>query len=233
MKKRNVKRTKRVLKKGVKKALMLSVVAVLGLTIFMNSGVVNSAKDAVYSQLQQQYLENNDNKTVVENDNVVTENTNEEKSVIYSKGETRTIEERIWDRLRAEGYSELQTAGIIGNIWQECSMDPTEIEDETGVGIGIIQWSYGRRDNFEKFAGANWQDLDVQLDFLIKEMNGEFGGQWTAYKAEFNNPYSAGEAAKAFCWGYERPNVKKANEANRIQKAYEAYARNAGRPIVK
>ncbi len=71
-----------------------------------------------------------------------------------------TIEEKIWSGLKSLGLTDEVTAGILGNIYYEGSMNPARHETSMrkkhwpmdlaangniSYGLGLIQWSYGRR----------------------------------------------------------------------------------------
>ena len=89
-----------------------------------------------------------------------------------------TIAEKIWNFLRGQGYSEYTVAGIMGNMMQESSMNPSSVS-RTGTYVGLVQWGGGRRTQLEQYAasvGKSWNDLDVQLDFLYAEMQPDGGG---------------------------------------------------------
>lgn len=243
-------------KKGnlFRKVVILPTLVLMGGSIILNSGFVQSAKDNVYSNLEREYLNGSKVQNIVveettkniEETTNIESNTNTEttpvveetpvkeetvKSKNYSVGNQRTTEEIIWDRLRSEGYTEIQTAGIVGNIWAECDMDYTLIEKEKRVGIGLIQWSWDRRDKFEQVTGKNWKSLDVQLDFLINEMNNKYGIHWTEGKSNFFNAKTPEDAAYWYCESYERPSVKRMSV--RKARAQEAFERCAGRPVQK
>lgn len=225
-----------------KKLMILSLIIFLLGSIFMNSSFVNEQKDAVYASLKEEYQLSSDTNTKEEitegnTEEIVetktTENVEERKvEQVTSRGgssESRTREQIVWDYLRNAGYTEIQTAGIIGNLYQESGLNPTRIESN-GEGIGLVQWSFGRKKQLKDYAaskGKEWTDLNVQLEFLVKELNSsQF---YSSYKKTFNNPYSVAEATEAFCWGFERPNKKYANMENRTKQAWAAYYRNTGR----
>ena len=147
-----------------------------------------------------------------------------------SSNEKRSNENIVWDYLIEQGYSAIQVAGIIGNMYQESGVNPAR-EETNGIGYGLVQWSFGRRQQLEAFAeskGKPVSDIYVQLEFLVKELKS--GKQlYGTYADQFNNPYSVDDATEAFCWGFERPNKNYANMANRKAKAWEAYYRNVNR----
>lgn len=63
--------------------------------------------------------------------------------------------------------------GVAGNIKGESSFNPKAIGDH-GTSAGICQWHNERWDNLKKFAsarGLSWNTLEVQLSFLMSELN--------------------------------------------------------------
>ena len=89
-----------------------------------------------------------------------------------------TIQEKVWFALRSLGYSEISVAGAMGNIHHESGgFNPDIVENGgAGEGIGLIQWSFGRRTALENYAaskGVSWQDVDTQIEFLITEISGQ------------------------------------------------------------
>lgn len=77
----------------------------------------------------------------------------------------KSNERIIWERLIAEGFTREQTAGIMGNVRQEHNFKT----DDVPGGLGIAQWTGGRRSAL--MARGNYLDLNVQLDYLIYELN--------------------------------------------------------------
>lgn len=116
---------------------------------------------------------------------------------------------------------------LFGNLYQESGLDPKKVEYGTKEGIGIVQWSFGRKQQLKDFCsskGCDWTDLECQLQFLVKELkSGQF---YQPYKAIFDNPYSINEATEAYCYGFERPNKAKANMKYRKDMAWKTYYRN-------
>lgn len=223
------------LKRGVKKFLGVVGLVVIGGAIIGNSSFYENKKAEVLSDLQQRYIveDKKDEKTA---DISVEESTKTDEPVVqedkFRRGADRTLEEYVWDFFRSQGYTEYQTAGIIGNMYQESRMDPDEVEDATGEGIGLIQWTAERRTNLENYAkskGKEWKDIDLQLEFFMKEMGDRRYYYDREYINMFNNANSPEEAAVAICWGFERPAKESANIPNRKAKAIESFSRNTGR----
>jgi hypothetical protein len=84
-----------------------------------------------------------------------------------------------FDYFLGKGLTNIQAAGIVGNLDQESGMDPTISQIGGGPGRGIAQWSAGGRwdrdtnDNVRAFAaqeGKPMKSLDVQLDFVWYEL---------------------------------------------------------------
>ena len=127
-----------------------------------------------------------------------------------------TIAEKTWNFLIGQGYSEIAVAGLMGNIHQESGgFNPAIVENGgSGEGIGLIQWSYGRRTQLENYAaamGKHWTDVDVQLDFLLMELT-PGGSQYANFQfipssayEQWMNASSPEEAARIFCEAFERP----------------------------
>lgn len=85
-----------------------------------------------------------------------------------------TIEYKVWTGLRAAGYNEITVAAAMGNIKNESGFDPGAIEAGSGAGFGLIQWTGGRRTAIEQYAaskGVSASDIDLQIEYLIKECN--------------------------------------------------------------
>jgi hypothetical protein len=86
---------------------------------------------------------------------------------------------KIWNFFISKGLSPLQAAGFMGNIQAESGFNPGIIEGGSGIGFGIVQWSFGRRTALEDAArakGVDPADLAFQLDFLWNELQSSYGG---------------------------------------------------------
>lgn len=154
-----------------------------------------------------------------------------------------TIQAKVWFALKNLGYSDEQVAGVMGNIhWESGGFTTTTVESN-GVGIGLIQWSYGRRTQLEAYAaskGVDWKDEDTQIEFLIAEMTQGGGANGYAnYQFCSNNGYTPNdwynantieEATTAFCWTFERPGIP--HVAERINWAKHYYDEFHGKTLV-
>ena len=218
------------LKKRVKRFLVGGILIFFLGGVFVNSSFVKEQQELVYADLKERYEIGTEAKEEVEATPEVevqqeTDTTEAEVEIT----DNRTTEEVVWDYLKAAGYSDIQTAAIIGNIYQESGLNPARVESN-GEGIGLVQWSFGRKQSLINYAsskGKDWSDLESQLEFLVSELDSKQFYQ--PYKDTFEKPYSVDEATEAFCFGFERPNKAKANLSFRQQKAWEAYYRNVSR----
>lgn len=147
--------------------------------------------------------------------------------------------------------SKEQAAGILGNWSQESTNTPwntqgkwisftatnAEVRSQGGNGgakaIGVAQWDGVRRIGLLNYAdkqGKPWQDLQTQLDWFKKELDGDDGDGYNAQmtkKAGFFEPgKTPSEYATAFEKGFER--AGKPAMANRHKAADEAYAKWGG-----
>lgn len=113
-----------------------------------------------------------------------------------------TNKEKIWNFLLSKGFTEAGTAGLMGNLYAESALKPTNLQqsyekklgftDESytaavdsgsygnfvhdSAGYGLAQWTYWSRKenmlNFCKAAKKSIGDLEAQLEFLVKELSG-------------------------------------------------------------
>lgn len=167
-----------------------------------------------------------------------------------------TYAEKTFRYFSEHGYTQEAAAAIVGNIMGESygrlNFDLHAVEDTTtnkGEGIGMCQWSFDRKVNFIAFCdskGVAWNNssLEIQVEFLERELNGEYGDQWhlsPSYSSALNS-YNVGvqtfkretdieKATGYFCYSFERPNEQHANFSDRVYYAryvYSLYAKTSG-----
>lgn len=165
------------------------------------------------------------------------------------------MEKRIWDFLKAEGFNDFGVAGLMGNLLAESGLRPNNMEDQyqsklgyndesytravdngtytnfvkDAVGYGLAQWTYWtRKQNLLNYAKSNNKsigDLEMQLEFLVKELKGSYTN--TVYKV-LKEATSILEASNAVLLKFERPaNTGASVQATRAsygQKFYDKYA---------
>lgn len=134
----------------------------------------------------------------------------------------------MWQQLLADGYSEEQAAGIIGNLQQESGINPLSDQPD-GPGRGIAQWSEGGRwESLKGWAaarGLNPNKLTTQYAYMRHEMQtGTFtDGRWS--DAAFRKTKSVQEATDYFGANYEIFGTR----GPRDQYAVDAYKKYAGK----
>jgi resuscitation-promoting factor RpfB len=151
----------------------------------------------------------------VEIASVVTKQASKQIEVVGVMGKYTTPSENesiTWNYLIAQGFSRTQTAGIMGNLMQEHGFRTTD----TPGGLGIVQWTGSRRANL--MARANWDNIYVQLDFLMSELNSGYSG----VKNQILASVTLTEAVQIFQNQYERCGV--CMEGNRINYAQNILA---------
>lgn len=138
-------------------------------------------------------------------------------------------EETAFDYFVGKGLSEIQSAGVVGNLVQESGVDPTAVQ-AGGPGRGIAQWGVGGRwdtDPINMVDYAADRGLDVwalgpQLDFVWYELTNE------SYLglADLRASTTISDATIAFMEEYERCGTCLPDQ--RVAYAQDAYDRYAG-----
>lgn len=140
-------------------------------------------------------------------------------------------EQRIHDYFREKGLNEYGIAGLMGNLFAESGLNPWNLqnsyEDDFNMsdaayvaavdngtyknfvndkaGFGIAQWTFWKRKenllDFARAVGKSIGDLDMQLDFLTKEMSESFPSVWRI----LHHATSVLEASNAVLLKFECP----------------------------
>ena len=109
--------------------------------------------------------------------------------------------QKIWDKLISAGITKAGAAGLMGNLDAESALNPKNLQNsyekslgytdesytkavDTGTyanfakdcaGYGLAQWTYWTRKqallSYAKSCNKSIGDLDMQLDFLLKELS--------------------------------------------------------------
>lgn len=141
------------------------------------------------------------------------------------------MEKTIWNTLKSAGFNDYGIAGLMGNLYAESGLRPTNLEgtyerklgftDETYTqavdnnsytnfvkdcaGYGLAQWTYWTRKqnllNYAKQKGKSIGDLTMQLEFLIKELKESYNSVYNTLKSA----KSVREASDAVLLKFERP----------------------------
>lgn len=165
------------------------------------------------------------------------------------------MEQKIWNFLKAEGFNDFGTAGLMGNLLAESGLQPKNMEDQyqskfgyndesytravdngtytnfvkDAVGYGLAQWTYWtRKQNLLNFAKQNNKsigDLDMQLCFLVKELKEMYTN--SVYNV-LKKATSVLEASNAVLLNFERPaNMGASIQATRARYGQIYYDRYA------
>ena len=140
-------------------------------------------------------------------------------------------EETIWNFLYGKLGNAYGTAGLMGNLYAESALKPTNLQNtyekklgytdaeytvavdngsydnfvKDSAGYGLAQWTYWSRKQalleFAKAKGKSIGDLSLQLDFIWKELTESYSGPLSTLKGAT----SVAEASTAVLTIYERP----------------------------
>lgn len=147
-------------------------------------------------------------------------------------GETGDIKTDVYNRLRQNGFTDSEAAGITGNIAQESMFDTEALSKDGYNSHGLVQWTGDRKAHLEQFArenGLDPTDWRTQVDFISEEMNTT---ERAAFEALRKNPnITPEEAARIVREQYERPDPAVANDAYRQKIAREVYDGRSVRPV--
>jgi hypothetical protein len=142
-----------------------------------------------------------------------------------SEATTSSNNKTAFDFFVGKGLSDVQAAGIVGNLDQESSMSPTVSQYGGGPGRGIAQWSAGGRwdtdskDNVVWYANAHGESryaLELQLEFVWYELEtfGDYG------LSELRRATTVSEATLAFQDDFE--GCGECDQSQRVAYANEA-----------
>ena len=162
--------------------------------------------------------------------------------------------EKIWKYLKSKGLNDYGAAGLMGNLYAESGLNPKNLQNSyekklgytdaqytaavdngkyknfvrDSAGYGLAQWTYWSRKqaliDFCKTAGTSIGDLDMQLNFLWKELSDGYRGVINVLM----NATSVIEASNTVLLQFERPADQSASvqlkRAEYGQAYYDKYA---------
>ncbi len=166
---------------------------------------------------------------------------------------TSNNESTIWNFLKAKGLNDYAIAGVMGNLYAESGLLPNNLQNtyntklgvtdavytanvdsgsytkfvKDSAGYGLAQWTYWSRKqnllNYAKECGKSIGDLQMQLEFLWKEMQG-----YTSVMSVLKAATSVKAASDVFLVQFERPadqsDTAKTKRAGYGQTYYNKYA---------
>lgn len=158
--------------------------------------------------------------------------------------------EKVWNGLISAGYTEEAAAGVIGNLMWESGGGPSDIKlnavESNGEGIGMVQWSYGRKASFLNYLsskGESWpnQNIELQLEYMLYELEHgqwlhssityEYGVDAVVGLETFKHCTDVDRATTYFCACFERCHYNDAHLDTRIQWAKNVYNSYHGRAL--
>lgn len=187
--------------KKLSQILILSMCLVMGF-----SNIVSAATDYFYSDQNILFYDKNGAPIACSSgaSNSLIGNSNVEKAYLYFIN---------------KGFNSIQSAAIVGNLMQESGVNPDSSQGSGDNGQGIAQWSINGRWvkvlAFAKIQNRNVRSLDLQLDFMWKEMNESYKATIDKLRAETAIP----GAVSTFEIGYEAAGTP--NMPRRIAYAYD------------
>lgn len=165
-------------------------------------------------------------------------------------------EQKIWNYLKAAGLNDYGVAGLMGNLYAESGLQPKNLQNtyekklgytneaytaaadngtytvfsKDGAGYGLAQWTYSTRKagllSYAKSKGKSIGDLEMQLDYLMKELAG-----YSAVLKVLKTGTSVQTASDEVLTKFERPADQsaavKTKRAGYGQEYYTKYAKGA------
>ena len=152
----------------------------------------------------------------------------------------------IWDYFKAKGLNDFGIAGLMGNLYAESGLKPTNLQNtyekklgytdaeytaavdqgkynnfvKDSAGYGLAQWTYwSRKQNLLDFANSKNKsigDLNMQLDFLYKELSEGYKNSVLKVLCEAK---SVLEASNSVLLKFERP----ADQSETVQNKRASY----------
>ena len=168
-----------------------------------------------------------------------------------------SYEEQIWGYLKGRGLNDFAAAGVMGNLYAESGLSPTNLENyyesslgmndkeytaavddgsydnfvHDSAGYGLAQWTYWSRKQalleHVKSKGVSIGDLSAQLEYLWHEMQ-----LYPAMMKHLHNADSVEKATSAFMLEFERPaDQSEAAQWSRANFSHDFYRKYAGQTI--
>lgn len=164
-------------------------------------------------------------------------------------------EQIIWSYFEDKGFSKYGIAGLMGNLYAESGLYPQNLQNtynsllgftdaeytkavdngtytnfvNDAAGYGLAQWTYWSRKknllNFAKEKNKSIGDLNLQLDFLYKELKENFNSVFNTLKTA----KSVLEASNVVLFKFENPAVQNTSVQNQRasygQKYYDQFVK--------
>lgn len=153
--------------------------------------------------------------------------------------------EKIYNYLIGTDFSKAAACAVVGNLYAEGGCTPDgdidihSTEMGSGDGVGMVQWSGGRRTAFLDYCEQRGQPfpetgLDIQIDYMILEFNtdqwvwssigAEYGSQCNISREAFMKLEDVDFATRVWCAKYERCHLVDSHlDTERIPRARAMY----------
>ena len=169
---------------------------------------------------------------------------------------------KMWDFFKSKGLNDFGIAGLMGNLYAESGLRPTNLQNsyekklgmtdaeytaavdagtytnfvKDGAGYGLAQWTYWslKQDMFDYFkkAGKSIGDLQTQMEFLAYQLSNSYKAVWNTLKTA----KTVREASDAVLLKFERPadqsEAVQVNRAKLGQNYYDKYHVEISEPPV-
>ena len=143
-------------------------------------------------------------------------------STLEKKKQTNDKKSQAYSFFISKGYTPEQSAGIVGNLIKESSLN-TKAEGDIGYAggssFGIAQWRGDRLTKLKNMYGNNWSDFNNQLEYIHWELNNTETKAGQALK-NAKDVHSAGAVMSDL---YERPKVKYNQDKTRQKFVTDVY----------
>ena len=160
----------------------------------------------------------------------------------------------IWDKLIAEGFTKAGAAGLMGNLKAESNLDPKNLQNtfekklgytnssytqavdngnyknfiKDSAGYGLAQWTYWTRKqnllNFAKQQRVSIGNLEMQIDFLLKELRESYSSLYKTLKTVSSVSTASNEVLTKFERPRDMSSKVKSLRASYGQQIYNKYA---------
>ena len=168
-----------------------------------------------------------------------------------------SYEEQIWGYLKGRGLNDFAAAGVMGNLYAESGLSPTNLENyyesslgmndkeytaavddgsydnfvHDSAGYGLAQWTFFSRKQalleHVKSKGVSIGNLSAQLEYLWHEMQ-----LYPVMMKHLHNADSVEKATSAFMLEFERPaDQSEAAQWSRANFSHDFYRKYAGQTI--
>lgn len=105
-------------------------------------------------------------------------------------------------------YTRSGACGVVANVHFESSSLSEREEQDLGIGYGICQWSFERRDALEQYCMSHGLDvslLESQLEFMGYELENDFKFTGDFLRSAPETEAGAYDSGYWFCFEYEQP----------------------------